>query len=128
MKSLKLTLWIAAIGCLAAVPFIVLPWSIVENIILWLGFEPLPDSPVVIYLFRIVSPKNIDRNENIKKRLYLSKAKLEGTLHELNEHKVEVDEELKTCALETIESAKNVSEKINGMLSLFQRFETKGSL
>ncbi len=80
-----------------------------------------------LYLFGFVSPKKIDRNENIKKRLYLSKAKLEGTLHELNEHKVEVDEELKTCALETIESAKNVSEKINGMLSLIHRFDTKSS-
>jgi len=54
MKSLKLALWIAAIGCLVAVPFIVLPWSIVENIIRWFGIEPLPYVPAVMYLFRIV--------------------------------------------------------------------------
>lgn len=54
MKSLKLALWITAIGCLVAVPFIVLPWSIVENIILLFGIEPLPNNPVVMYLFRIV--------------------------------------------------------------------------
>ena len=78
-----------------------------------------------LYLFRIVSPKQINRNKNIKNRLYLSKAKLEGTLHELNEHKVKVDDELKTCALDTIKSAKNVSEKINGMLSLIQRVDNE---
>jgi len=78
-----------------------------------------------LYLFGIVSPKQIDRNANIKNRLYLAKAKLEGTLHELNEHKVKVDDELKACALDTIESAENVSEKINGMLNLIQRVDTK---
>lgn len=78
-----------------------------------------------LYLFGIVSPKQINRNKNIKNRLYLAKAKLEGTLHELNEHHVEVDDELKTCALETIDSAKNVSEKINGMINLQKRFNAK---
>ena len=78
-----------------------------------------------LYLFRIVSPKQIDRNKNIKNRLYLAKAKLDGTLHELNEHRVIVDDEIKTCALDTIDSAKNVSEKINGMLDLIQRVDAK---
>lgn len=75
----------------------------------------------LLYLFGIVSPKHIDRNKNIKKRLKLAQAKLEGTLHELNEHKVEVDNELKEEALTTIEIAKNVCEKIIGMLNLRER-------
>jgi len=78
-----------------------------------------------LYLFKIVSPKQINRNHNIKMRLSLSKAKLEGALHELNEHRVIVDDELKACAFDTIESAKNVSEKINGMLLLIQRVESE---
>ncbi len=36
-----------------------------------------------------------------------------------------VDDEIKTCALDTIDSAKNVSEKINGMLELIQRVDAK---
>ena len=71
-----------------------------------------------LYALRIISPKHIDRNKNIKTRLRLAKAKLDGTLHELDEHKVPVDEILKQNALETIKSAERVSEKINGMLNL----------
>jgi len=67
----------------------------------------------ILYLFRIVSPKHIDRNKNIKKRLTLAQAKLEGALNELNEHQVNVDDELKESALKTIESAQNVAKKIN---------------
>lgn len=74
-----------------------------------------------LYAFGIVSPKNIDRNKNIKKRLKLAKAKLDGTLHELNEHKVTVDEELKQASEATIKSANEVSDKINGMLNLMKR-------
>ena len=78
-----------------------------------------------LYLFGIVSPKYIDRNKNIKKRLKLAQAKLEGTIHELNEHKVKVDNELKEDALETVEIAKNVCEKITGMLNLKERLKNK---
>lgn len=74
-----------------------------------------------LYVLGIVSPKYIDRKKNIKKRLNLAQAKLEGTLHELNEHKVDVDDLLKEKALETITSAESVSEKINGMLNLKKR-------
>ena len=75
----------------------------------------------LLYIFGIVSPKHIDRTQNIKKRLKLAQAKLEGTLHELNEHKVNVDIELKEDSLNTIASAKSVSEKIIGMLNLKSR-------
>ena len=74
-----------------------------------------------LYLFEIVSPKHIDRNKNIKKRLNLAQAKLDGTLHELNEHKVEIDDAIKQDALKTIDSAQDVYDKINGMLMLRQR-------
>ncbi len=76
-----------------------------------------------LYAFGIVSPKHIDRNKNIKKRLNLAQAKLDGTLHELNEHKVEIDYKLKEVALETIESAQDVYDKICGMLNLRKRVE-----
>ncbi len=55
MKSLKVALWIVAIGCLVAVPFIVLPWSVVEKIVLWFGIEPIPNDPLVMYVLRVSS-------------------------------------------------------------------------
>ena len=53
MKGLKITLWIAALGCLSAVPFVILPWGVVENLALWFGIDPLPNTPIVVYLFRV---------------------------------------------------------------------------
>lgn len=54
INSLKITLWISAIGCLLAVPFTVLPWNIIESAFLWLDVKPIHDSPITIYLFRII--------------------------------------------------------------------------
>lgn len=53
MKSLKVTLWITAIGCLVAVPFIVLPWSVLEKIVLWFGIGSISNDPFVMYLLRV---------------------------------------------------------------------------
>ena len=53
MKSLKVTLWIAAIGCLIAVPFIALPWSVLEKMVLWFGVSPIPNDPLVMYLLKV---------------------------------------------------------------------------
>jgi hypothetical protein len=53
MKSLKIALWITAIGCLTAVPFIFLRWTALQGIVSWFGIEPLPDMPIVIYFFKI---------------------------------------------------------------------------
>ncbi len=78
----------------------------------------------ILYLFRIVSPRNIDRNKNIKKRLRIAEAKLNGTLHELNEHPVDVDEELKTILNETQSTLDEVAEKLKGMLKLKRRLES----
>lgn len=53
MKSLKIAIWITAIGCLTAVPFIVLPWAVIEKFIMWFGIEPIPSDPLVMYLLRV---------------------------------------------------------------------------
>jgi hypothetical protein len=53
MKSLKVALWVAAKGCLAAVPFIVLPWSVVDKIALLFGIEPIPNDPLIMYILRV---------------------------------------------------------------------------
>ena len=53
MKSLKLALWVAAIGCLTAVPFIVLPWSVVDKIALLFGIERIPNDLLVMYILRV---------------------------------------------------------------------------
>ena len=53
MKSLKIALWICALGCLTAIPFIVLPWGIIEDIMMWFGLKPVPDIPAVMYFIRI---------------------------------------------------------------------------
>ena len=53
MKSLKAALWICAIGCLTAVPFIILPWGVIENIMIRFGVEPIPDIPAAMYFVRI---------------------------------------------------------------------------
>lgn len=53
MKGLKIALWICGIGCLTALPFMVLPWAMIENVYRWFGYEPIPDVPAAMYLFRI---------------------------------------------------------------------------
>jgi FtsH-binding integral membrane protein len=53
MKCLKILLWLTAIGCLAAVPFLFLPWATVENIGAGFGLEAFPNSPIAIYYFKI---------------------------------------------------------------------------
>lgn len=55
MKNLKIALWICALGCLAAIPFIVLPWGIIEEIMMWFGLKAIPDNPEVMYFIRIAS-------------------------------------------------------------------------
>ena len=54
MKSLKIVLWVVAIGCLTAVPFIFLPWAAIECIGSWFGVESLPNTPIAVYFFKVV--------------------------------------------------------------------------
>jgi hypothetical protein len=53
MTSLKVVLWIAAIGCLTAVPFIFSPWSTVESIACYFGINSLPNAPIAVYFFKV---------------------------------------------------------------------------
>lgn len=71
----------------------------------------------------VVSPKKINRNKNIKKRLEGTKARLNGILIELNSDKVEIDNELKEILEQTQKKLSTLSQKINGMLDLNRRLE-----
>lgn len=56
MNSLKTALWICALGCLTAIPFIVLPWGIIEAIMMAFGLKSIPEIPeipAVMYFMRI---------------------------------------------------------------------------
>ena len=53
MKSLKIVLWICALGCLTAIPFIVLPWGTIGDIMMGFGLKPFPGIPAVMYFVRI---------------------------------------------------------------------------
>ena len=77
----------------------------------------------ILYAFYLVNPKFIDRNKNIQKRLNIAEAKLYGTLHELNEHKVEVNDELLGKLIETKETLQKVENKLTGMIELNARVE-----
>jgi len=74
-----------------------------------------------LYAIGIVSPKNIDRTENLKQRLQIAEAKLKGVYSELNEYQVEVDEELDGIIEETQTTLKEISKKIEGILKLKNR-------
>jgi len=54
MKGLKIALWVTAIGCLTSVPFIFLPWAVVESIGSWFGVESFLGEPIAIYFFKVV--------------------------------------------------------------------------
>jgi len=67
----------------------------------------------VLYIFGVVSPKNINRYKNIEQRLLRVKGKLHGAFFELEEHDIEADDQLKDLANATIAIANNISIKIN---------------
>lgn len=75
----------------------------------------------LLYAFNIVSPKKINRTENIKKRLQLSEAKLKGVYSELNQYQVEVDEELDEIIDKTENTLEEIVAKIDGILRLKKR-------
>jgi hypothetical protein len=56
MRGLKICLWIAGIGCLLSV-FVMffLPVSTWESIAKFFGVESLPDSPLFLYVARLMS-------------------------------------------------------------------------
>jgi hypothetical protein len=54
MNALKIALWIIGIGCLTAVLFLFLPWAVVESMVSWSGVELLPDTPILIYFYKVI--------------------------------------------------------------------------
>ncbi|MHC4759471.1 MAG: hypothetical protein ACYTE8_12515 [Planctomycetota bacterium] len=55
MRGLKICLWITAVLCLASVAGIFLPVSTWQSFIDFFGLGPLPDTPIVGYLVRLLS-------------------------------------------------------------------------
>jgi hypothetical protein len=55
MRGLKICLWIAGVGCLLSISGMILPVSTWQSITKLFGVEPLPDSPLIVYLVRITS-------------------------------------------------------------------------
>ena len=55
MRALKICLWIAGVGCLLSVFGMFLPMPVFESIAKFFGIELLPDSPLFMYAFRLMS-------------------------------------------------------------------------
>ncbi len=55
MRALKICLWIAGILCLLSVFGMFLPVSVVESLAKAFGVQTLPDSPLVMYVVRVMS-------------------------------------------------------------------------
>ena len=53
MKTLKILLWVTAVCCLVAFPFIFVPWSVIEGIGSWFGVASIPSSPFILYFFKV---------------------------------------------------------------------------
>ena len=54
MKCLKVSLWITAVSCLAAAVFMLLPIPTLDSFFEKFGIEPLPDTPLFIYISRLL--------------------------------------------------------------------------
>ena len=55
MRALKICLWIAGISCLLSVFGMFLPVRLLESFAKLFGGQPFPDSPMFLYMFRVVS-------------------------------------------------------------------------
>jgi len=93
--------------------FIILPSCVTISLLLY-----------SLYALGIVSPRKINRNKNIKDRLIIAEAKLNGALSELNNHKVEVNKELDKVLTKTQKTLHLVNEKIDGLLNVNRRLES----
>ncbi|MDN3666363.1 hypothetical protein ACFFU1_12635 [Algibacter miyuki] len=92
-------------------------------IIILITCIPISFMLYMLYAFNIVSPKKINRNDNIKRRLRMAEAKLKGVHTELNEYQVDVDEELDSIIEETQKTIEDIAKKINGIIRLNKRLE-----
>ena len=55
MKCLKICLWITAVLCLTATVCMLLPIPTLESLLKNFGIGPLPDTPISIYITRLLS-------------------------------------------------------------------------
>jgi len=55
MRGLKICLWIAGILCLLSVFGMFLPIRVIESLARAFGVQTLPDSPLVMYVVRVMS-------------------------------------------------------------------------
>ena len=55
LHSLKICLWMAAIGCLLSIFGMFLPISVLESLAKAIGGKPFPDSPLLVYAIRVIS-------------------------------------------------------------------------
>jgi len=55
MRALKICLWIAGILCLLSVFGMFLPIRAIESLVKAFGVQTLPDSPLVMYVVRVMS-------------------------------------------------------------------------
>jgi len=95
---------------IAVLAIIIIPSCIVIALLLYL-----------LYAFRIVSPKKINRTLNAKNRLTSAVNKLKGVHTELNDYKVKVDDELNIIIENAEKTIDEISAKINGILNLKNR-------
>lgn len=78
----------------------------------------------ILYGLGVVSPRKINRSENIKERLRMAEAKLRGVYKELNDHRVKVDEELDEIIDDTQNRIGEIARKIDGILDIKDRLKT----
>lgn len=77
-----------------------------------------------LWIFGIVSPKEINRNKNIKHRLTIAEARLRGVLTELNSNKVIIDKELNEILDKTKDKLSQISKKTHGLLAVEKRLKS----
>lgn len=75
----------------------------------------------ILYLGGVVSPKMINRKQNIIKRLTSAKDKLKGAHTELNTHVVRVDKDIDEALDKTEIVLSEIAEKIDGMIDFKAR-------
>lgn len=66
----------------------------------------------ILYLFRIVKPKTIDRPKAIEGRLVLIRKKMDGILLEMNEENVTSSDEMKSTSATMVDKANEVNTEI----------------
>lgn len=77
----------------------------------------------LLYMFKIISPKNINRTQNIEERLIVIHSKLQATINELQEYPIARNEALVADAQLNIDSARDILVFLNNLPSEGQNKE-----